>query len=92
MDKIKEVKLPDPPEDQNITTLFIGGKIEDLNEAKLKQKVEPFGKIKAIKLIPKKHCGFVCFFARDASEKAFKALFEKLYIDNKKYKVLWAKA
>mmetsp|Transcript_15175 Transcript_15175/g.10665 ORF Transcript_15175/g.10665 Transcript_15175/m.10665 type:complete len:209 (+) Transcript_15175:346-972(+) len=92
MDKIKEVKVPESPEDHNITTLFIGGKIEDLNEQKLRQKIEPFGKVKAVKLIPKKHCGFVCFFARDACEKAFKALFEKLYIDNKKYKILWAKA
>lgn len=43
-------------------------------------------------MIPKKHCAFVCFLARDTAEKAFKALYEKLYIDNKKFKVLWAKA
>ena len=34
----------------------------------------------------------MCFLSRDSAEKAFSTLYEKLYIDNKKFKVLWAKA
>jgi RNA recognition motif-containing protein len=51
-----------------------------------------FGKIKAIKMIHRQGCAFVCFFAREAAEKAIESLFDRFYVNNKRLKVLWAKA
>lgn len=52
LDRVKEANLPTPPEDLNITTLFIGGVTDEgINEETLREQLEPFGKIKAIKLI-----------------------------------------
>ena len=45
-------------------------------------------------MIPSKNCAFISFFERAASEKAFKTLYERLYLKgtNKKLKLLWAKS
>lgn len=36
LDKVKEVNLPEPPADLNITTLFIGGVDENIDEMDIK--------------------------------------------------------
>ena len=93
LDKVKEANLPKPPEDLNITTLFIGGVTDDsVDEDSLKDQMEPFGKIKAIKMIHRQGCAFVCFHARESAERAIEALFNRFFINNKRLKVLWAKA
>jgi RNA recognition motif-containing protein len=45
------VHLPDPPEDLNISTLFLGGIKEEVDEDDIKEAMKHFGKIKAIKII-----------------------------------------
>lgn len=93
LDKVKETNLPKPPEDLNITTLFIGGVVDDsVNEETLKEQMEPFGKIKSIKMIHRQGCAFVCFHARESAERAIEAFFDRFFINNKRLKVLWAKA
>jgi len=32
LDKIKEIKVPESPQDPNITTIFVGGKIHDIDD------------------------------------------------------------
>lgn len=52
LDRVKETHLPEPPADLNITTLFLGGVTDDsIDEEAIKEKMEPFGKIRAIKMI-----------------------------------------
>jgi pre-mRNA-splicing factor RBM22/SLT11 len=51
LDKVKEAHLPTPPADLNITTLFIGGIDDTLDEDDLLKQLDPFGKIKSLKLI-----------------------------------------
>lgn len=93
LERVKETNLPTPPEDLNITTVFIGGvNDETITEDTLKEQLEPFGKIKAVKIIHKQGCAFVCFHARNSAEKAVEAIFDKFFINNKRLKVLWAKA
>lgn len=54
--------------------------------------MQNYGKIKAIKVIYKSKVAFVSFHARSAAELAISTLFNKLFIKNKKLKLLWAKS
>jgi pre-mRNA-splicing factor RBM22/SLT11 len=93
LDKVKETNLPTPPADLNISTLFIGGVTDDtIDEDSIKKQLEPFGKIKAIKMIHRQGCAFACFYARESAERAIEALYDRFFISNKRLKVLWAKA
>mmetsp|Transcript_48174 Transcript_48174/g.35361 ORF Transcript_48174/g.35361 Transcript_48174/m.35361 type:complete len:105 (+) Transcript_48174:546-860(+) len=61
LDKVKEVNVPDPPKDMNITTLFVGGVIPEIDEDELRGALEKYGKIKQLKMIHKSEVAFVCF-------------------------------
>jgi len=76
----------------NITTLFVGGIDETIDENDLKRVMINYGKIKAIKLVHRQGCAFVCYHARDSSEKAIEVLFDRFFVNNKRLKILWAKA
>ena len=54
--------------------------------------MDKFGKIERLRLIARQKCGFVCFYSRDAAEKAINTLHDKLFIAEKKIKLLWAKS
>ena len=94
MDKIKEFKVPSPPDDLTISTLFVGGISSSTSQEALEERFESFGEIEGIRLIGSKSCAFVCFKTRKSSEKAFEGLYERLYLKNesKKLKLLWAKS
>jgi hypothetical protein len=92
MDKIEEkTSVPDSPEDKSITTLFMGGISEDMTNDMVSDQMTKFGKIERMKLLARQNCGFVCFFSREGAEKAMATLHDKLFIANKKIKLLWAK-
>lgn len=94
LDRVKEVNVPTPPEDLNITTVFLGGVTEEsgITEEMLRESLESFGKIKGVKMILKQGCAFVSFHARESAEQAVEAIFDRFFVNNKKLKVLWAKA
>ena len=94
IEKVHEFKIPDPPEDLNITTLFIGGINDESPEKSLTEQFEMYGKIQGFRIIPSKNCGFISFVERQACEKAFNTLYERLYLKNtpRKLKLLWAKS
>lgn len=54
IDKIEDFKVPKPPEDPTITTLFIGGIDKETTKESIEQKFEPFGPLQATRLIPSK--------------------------------------
>ncbi len=43
-------------------------------------------------MIHRQGCAFVCFHARESAERAIEGLFDRFFINNKRLKVLWAKA
>ena len=92
LSKVRETNLPQPPSDMNISTLFIGGIDETIDEDDIVKEFKQYGKIKATKMIHKQGCAFVCYFSRDAAEKALECLFDRFFINNKRLKLLWAKA
>lgn len=86
--------MPEPPQDLTITTLFVGGITNETSQELLEERFQAFGQIQGIRLIPTKSCGFVSFLDRKCAEKAFEALYERLYLKGttKKLKLLWAKS
>lgn len=93
MEKIEEkAKLPTPPEDQSLSTLFLGNiSSEEITEDLVREQMEKFGRIERMRLLHRQSCGFVCFFSREAAETAIKTLHEKFFLCDKKIKLDWAK-
>ena len=93
--KMKEFKVPDPPSDKNITTLFIGGIDAETDREILESHFIGYGKLheNSTKMIVAKQCAFVSFIDRHAAEKCFSTLYERLWYSGskKKLKLLWAK-
>ena len=94
MDKIEEKSKPPPaPEDTTISTLFLGNiSTEEITEELVREQMEKFGKVERMRLLHRQNCGFVCFFSREAAEKAITTLHEKFFLCEKKIKLDWAKA
>jgi RNA recognition motif-containing protein len=63
--------MPDltPPEDQTITTLFVGNVGTDMKDADIRDKFYSFGEIKSIKKLDSASCAFVTFADRAAAER-----------------------
>ena len=93
MDRIEEKSLPPPaPSDTSISTLFLGNiTSEDITEDMVKEQMEKFGKIERMRLLHRQSCGFVCFYSREAAEKAIGNLHDKFFLAEKKIKLDWAK-
>ena len=93
LDKIEEKsRSPAPPEDLSITTLFLGNiSSEGITDELVREQMERFGKLERMRLLHRQNCGFVCFFSREAAEKAIATLFDKLFLSEKKIKLDWAK-
>ena len=68
LDKQKETKVPEPPADVTISTLYVGGISEDTTKPQIQEPFDKFGKISGVRLLPSKKCAFVCFFDRSAAE------------------------
>lgn len=89
--KIKKHEKPDAPENKKITTLFIGGVDEDLEETDIVEFFKKYGKVMGIRVRHKSKCAFICFDERSSAELAIDHLFNKLFIKEKRLKLLWAK-
>ncbi len=64
-------QMPDltPPEDETITTLFVGNIGPDIKDADIRDKFYSFGEIKSIKKLETSSCAFVTFTERSAAER-----------------------
>mmetsp|Transcript_6275 Transcript_6275/g.5388 ORF Transcript_6275/g.5388 Transcript_6275/m.5388 type:complete len:197 (+) Transcript_6275:481-1071(+) len=89
--KMKKSEKPPPPENKSITTLFVGGVEEGLSEQDIVDFFKKYGKVNGIRLREKSKCAFICFDERSAAEKAIDHLFSKLFIKDRRLKLLWAK-
>ena len=80
LNKIKKNEKPSPPENQKITTLFIGGVEESLSETDIIDFFKRYGKVTGIRIRIKSSCAFICFEERSSAELAMDHLFNKLFI------------
>lgn len=90
MKRAATLPVLEPPEDRNITTLYIGNLPEDIVEPVIRDNFYQFGEIRSISLVPRQQCGFVQYTKRSAAELAAEKTFNKLVIGGHKISIKWA--
>lgn len=81
------------PEDQTITTLYLGNLGRDgqliVQESDLRDYFYQFGEIRLVHMVPAKCCAFIQFTTRISAEMAADRTFEQLVLKGQKVKVRW---
>lgn len=80
------------PEDKTITTLYIGGVTEEMNEQDLRDHFYQFGEIRSIHIATKQSCAFVQFTKRSEATMAAEKSLGKLIIKGKKLAIRWGRS
>lgn len=81
-----------PPEDQTVTTLYVGNLPEEATEEDLKGEFYQYGEIRSLTLVPRALCAFVQYTTRTAAEHAAEKTFNKLVIHGKRLTIKWGKS
>jgi len=84
-------RAPVPPADKNVTTLWVGGVIEDVTEEDIKDAFYSFGELKFLTIMRAQNCAFVTFTTREAAEAALNKLHRSLFIKGNELKVAWGR-
>jgi pre-mRNA-splicing factor RBM22/SLT11 len=80
-----------PPEDKDITSLYLGGISAEISEQDIRGTMYVYGAILSIKMVPQRACAFVIFQDREAAEKAASALGSRVTINGKSMRMNWSK-
>lgn len=91
LNRAKERPSLQAPENQSISTLWIGGLTDRISEGNLRDMFYHYGEIRAIKVVPRQQCAFVEFTTRDAAQRAAKAKYNNCVIKGVKLAVNWSK-
>lgn len=93
LNRAQAMPMLKPPEDNSVTTLYIGGITdESITEKDLRDHFYQFGEIRSINLTHKNHCAFITFTQRTACEQAAEKSFNKLIIHGKRLTVRWGRS
>ncbi|XP_044472491.1 zinc finger CCCH domain-containing protein 40-like [Mangifera indica] len=91
LNKAGEMPSLEPPEDESIKTLYVGGVDARVTEQDLRDNFYAHGEIESIKMHPQKAFAFVTYTTRDGAEKAAEELSNKLVIKGLRLKLMWGK-
>ncbi|KAI9820299.1 MAG: Pre-mRNA-splicing factor slt11 [Pycnora praestabilis] len=80
-----------PPQDHNITSLFVTGVEDDLPEHALRTFFTPFGTIRSLICSHRSHCAFVNFASRQGAEAAAEACQGKAVIQGCPLRIQWGR-
>jgi len=80
-----------PPNDSEITTLWLGGLTPAILEDDLRDKFYGYGEISAIRLVYKSNCAFITYTTREGAEKACEKLGNRINIKGTDLKLSWGK-
>ena len=98
LDKASSMKELTPPEDEGITSLWVGGLPPDapgmaqISKQDLQDAFYAHGEVSEIKMMTERRCAIVTYVLRKSAEEAAAALHKKLYVKNVSLKLWWAKA
>jgi pre-mRNA-splicing factor RBM22/SLT11 len=81
------------PQDGTVTTLYVGGLDERVEEGDLRMGLSPFGDLASVRLVRERKCAFVTFAQRSGAEDAARALASGpgLVVHGLRLKVMWGK-
>ncbi|XP_077125936.1 pre-mRNA-splicing factor RBM22 isoform X2 [Ranitomeya variabilis] len=82
----------DPPEDKTITTLYVGGLGDNINESELRNHFYQFGEIRTITVVQRQQCAFIQFATRQSAETAAEKSFNKLIVNGRRLNVKWGRS
>ncbi|MFH4980612.1 hypothetical protein AB6A40_007321 [Gnathostoma spinigerum] len=93
LNRAKQMPTLQPPEDQTITTLYVGdlGPAGTINDADLRNYFYQFGEIRSLNILNNKGCAFIAFTTRTAAERAAERSFNKLIIKGRRLKIRWGR-
>lgn len=91
LNKAGEMPSLEPPDDESIRTLYVGGLDKRVNEQDLRDNFYAHGEIESIKMVLDKACAFVTYTTREGAEKAAEELSNKLVIKGLRLKLMWGK-
>lgn len=70
--KAGEMGTLEPPEDESIKTLYIGGVNSRILEEDIRDQFHAYGEIESIRILAEKACAFVTYTTRQGAENATK--------------------
>jgi len=89
--RAEEMPMLNPPEDTDITTLYVGGITDEIDEADVRDQFYAYGEIKSIKLVYRSNCAFVQYTTRSAAELAAEKLHNRLIVKGQRLRMMWGK-
>lgn len=89
--KAGEMTSLEPPEDESIKTLYVGGLDARVSEQDLRDHFYAHGEIESIKMVLQRACAFVTYTTREGAEKAAEELSNKLVIKGLRLKLMWGR-
>ncbi|KAL6501289.1 hypothetical protein OROHE_024936 [Orobanche hederae] len=91
LNKAGEMPSLEPPEDESIRTLYVGGLDARITEQDLRDNFYAHGEIESVKMVLQRACAFVTYTTREGAEKAAEELSNKLVIKGLRMKLLWGR-
>ena len=82
----------EPPADKNITTLYLGGVPKETTDQDIRNHFYQFGEIRAINVVEKQSCAFICFMTRASAQLAAERSFNKLFLHGRRINVKWGRS
>lgn len=81
----------EPPEDESIKTLYVGGLDARITEQDLRDNFYAHGEIESVRMVLQRACAFVTYTTREGAEKAAEELSNKLVIKGLRLKLMWGR-
>jgi len=89
--RAEQFKTLTPPDDKEITTLYVGGLTPQITENDLRDHFYAYGEVRSIKIVPRAMCAFITYTGRDGAESAAENLYSKLVIKGTHIRISWGK-
>ncbi|KAI7757374.1 hypothetical protein M8C21_001392, partial [Ambrosia artemisiifolia] len=91
LNKAGEMPSLEPPEDESIRTLYVGGLDARVSEQDLRDNFYAHGEIESVKMVLQRACAFVTYTTREGAEKAAEELSNRLVIKGLRLKLMWGR-
>lgn len=91
LNKAGEMPSLEPPEDESIKALYVGGLDARITEQDLRDHFYAHGEIESIKMVPQRAIAFVTYTTREGAEKAAEELSNRLVIKGLRLKLMWGR-